>query len=304
MLLLLFNYKKIFLTLDLRCIRVSDEAFEMLGLYPQQLTNRSLFDLVDNPQNLAHIYRFLTDHIVDKQVTATFQDFFSLSPYRLSTVANGSLTLKEVLTFKREDGGLSLLDARLYFGGGLGADLFSPDSLNRLYLVCILTKPRTNSNNNTTSYCPVLSPSPTTVTSTCQHQRTSHPSPAVTDDELIWTAATTTSSSEATLSPSSTNKLLFTGVPEPIIPVSSKPTIADDPELVWMQPPDNVTIPVPLSNATALSNNNNLPLSDPNISSTQQQTDYANDPFYLVATSSSSIAAEPRQYCLTSVPFM
>lgn len=265
------------MTLDLRCIRVSDEAFDMLGLYPQQLTNRSLFDLVDNPQPLTRIHRALTDNLTDNKVTITFHDFFSSSPYQLATVANGSLTLKEILAFKRANGGLSLLDTRLYFGGGLGADLFLPHSLDRLYLVCILTKPRTNN-----SYCPpTLSSSPVPA----RQQQTSHPSP-VTDDELLWAAA---SSSEATLSPSSTSCMLFTSASDPI-PASSENV--DDTELVWMQPPDNVIIPLPLCNAAV---NNNAPCSI--VPSTQNSYP---DSFYL---SSSSVAAEP-QYYVTPTPLM
>lgn len=68
----------------------------------------------------------------------TTADCFSdTSPAMLMTIANGSQTLKETLSFKTSNGSYVPMETRFYLGGGLGSDLFLSDSLKSLYIVCL-----------------------------------------------------------------------------------------------------------------------------------------------------------------------
>lgn len=140
---------QIFLSMDMRCARVSDEALEFLGMYPQELAHRSLYDFIapHQMQLLHHIHQCLSSVTERKTgITTTDERFVTMAPSLLLNIANGSQTFKEKLCFKRcagagptEEEDLAL-DARFYLGGGLGADLFVPDTLDKLYIVCLLSK--------------------------------------------------------------------------------------------------------------------------------------------------------------------
>ena len=142
---LFFLSKQIFLSMDMRCARVSDEALEYLGLYPQQLAHRSLYDFLASTNGLENIHRCLLDtttaNRTTSKITTTSDQFVTVSPSQLLSIANGSQTFKETLHFKQPNGAsyFDPLEARFYLGGGLGADLFVPSSLDHLYIVCLLT---------------------------------------------------------------------------------------------------------------------------------------------------------------------
>ncbi|KAI9492850.1 hypothetical protein BDB00DRAFT_788493 [Zychaea mexicana] len=140
----------IFLSMDMRCARASDEALEFLGLYPQQLAHRSLYDFLVSTDGLENIHRCLLDsNRPASQITTTSEQFVSIPPSQLLSIANGSQTFKETLHFKQPNGTFfDPLQARFYLGGGLGADLFMPITLDRLYIVCLLTIKPQSSNNN------------------------------------------------------------------------------------------------------------------------------------------------------------
>ncbi|KAI9317499.1 hypothetical protein BX666DRAFT_1937785 [Dichotomocladium elegans] len=146
-------FLKIFLSLDMRCARVSDESLEMIGLHPQELLHSSLYEWIapESSDVLARMHRCLLSvrpphssiaaaaAATEAVLSATSDVFVTHSPSVLLSIANGSQTFKEKLAFKRPDGSSQVLDARLYLGGGLGADLFLPATLGQLYIVCLLT---------------------------------------------------------------------------------------------------------------------------------------------------------------------
>ncbi|CDS06972.1 hypothetical protein LRAMOSA09495 [Lichtheimia ramosa] len=136
-----------FLSMDVCCARVSDESLQVLGLYPHEFAHRSLYDFILPEQNdrLARIHRCLLDnassvcgikHMPPTERT-TADCFSDTSPAMLMTIANGSQTLKETLSFKTSNGSYVPMETRFYLGGGLGSDLFLSDSLKSLYIVCL-----------------------------------------------------------------------------------------------------------------------------------------------------------------------
>ncbi|KAI8880761.1 hypothetical protein K501DRAFT_335184 [Backusella circina FSU 941] len=138
----------IVLSMDLRCSRVSDESLDFFGFYPQEFSHRSLYDFLppDQTDKISEIHQQLLDNAIHQHKTAlpatprSFSDkFFSASPSELLRIANGSQTLKNKLKFSGKHHSVEV-EARFYLGGGLGADLFESDSLDQLYIVCILSE--------------------------------------------------------------------------------------------------------------------------------------------------------------------
>ena len=116
----------------------------MIGLYPQELAHRSLYEFIvpEDTDALARVHRcLLSARLPNTQtmVHSTSSIFTSFPPSNLLSIANGSQTFKEKLSIQRPDGTTELFDARFYLGGGLGADLFVSSSLSQLYIVCLLT---------------------------------------------------------------------------------------------------------------------------------------------------------------------
>ncbi|KAI8141528.1 ribose 5-phosphate isomerase A-domain-containing protein, partial [Fennellomyces sp. T-0311] len=141
----------LFLSMDICCARVSDESLDVLGIYPHEFAHRSLYDFIlpEHTDRLARIHRCLLDNanrqekrILPPTQRTTSECFASTSPSMLLNIANGSLTLKEPLGFKTSSGSHVVLNTRFYLGGGLGADLFVPTSLERLYIICLATAER------------------------------------------------------------------------------------------------------------------------------------------------------------------
>jgi hypothetical protein len=153
--------------MDLRCSRVSDESLDFFGFYPQEFSHRSLYDFLpqDQTDKVSKIHQQLLDNAIHQYKTAlpatprSFSDkFFSASPSELLRIANGSQTLKNKLRFsgKRH---IVEVEARFYLGGGLGADLFESDSLEQLYIVCILSESQFYGREQTTlAFDPTLDP--------------------------------------------------------------------------------------------------------------------------------------------------
>ncbi|KAI7879470.1 hypothetical protein K492DRAFT_208247 [Lichtheimia hyalospora FSU 10163] len=145
-----------FLSMEICCARVSDEVQSLLGYYPQELAHRPLYSFIapTSSEVLARLHRVLLDNVthVASSVDATWQrtppterttseKFFSTHPDTLTAIANGSQTVADILWMKRNDGGLEALQAQFYLGGGLGADLYQPDTLGSLYIICLLSRP-------------------------------------------------------------------------------------------------------------------------------------------------------------------
>ncbi|GAN02534.1 hypothetical protein MAM1_0023c01978 [Mucor ambiguus] len=142
----------VFLSMDLCCARVSDKSLEYLELYPQEFGHRSLYDFLvpgENQSSLSKLHRCLLDNAVQHQqsrlppdlLRSSSEKFFSSSLDGLLNIANGSLTLKQRLKFRRGRGDSSAdyeeMNCRFYLGGAFGADLFDASTFDQLYIVCI-----------------------------------------------------------------------------------------------------------------------------------------------------------------------
>jgi hypothetical protein len=131
--------------MDLCCARVSDESIDYLDRHPKNMDHCSFYDLIhsDSSDTLSRIHRLLLDNSHQQQprpisftATASSDLFLTSSPAQLFQIANGSQTLRETLRFKSTG---KTMSCRFYLGGGFGADLFRPETLNQLYMVCIAT---------------------------------------------------------------------------------------------------------------------------------------------------------------------
>lgn len=135
--------------MDLCCARISDESVEFLNTNPSDVGHCSFYDLIhsDSSETLSRIHRMLLDNSHSTRVpqqqpisfttSASSDLFLNSSPAQLFQIANGSQTLRETLKFKSSGRNLS---CRFYLGGGFGADLFVPSTLDHLYMVCIISE--------------------------------------------------------------------------------------------------------------------------------------------------------------------
>ncbi|GAA5807552.1 hypothetical protein MFLAVUS_000917 [Mucor flavus] len=150
----------IFLSMDLCCARVSDESIKFLHMKPNDLDHRSFYEFIEtgSTDKLSRIHRLLLDnshstHVPQHQpisfsTTANSELFLTSSPAQLFQIANGSQTLTETLKFKASGKALS---CKFYLGGGFGADLFVPSTLDHLYMVCIVSELNTNTSDTVKS---------------------------------------------------------------------------------------------------------------------------------------------------------
>lgn len=138
--------------MDLCCARVSDESTKILNMKPSELDRRSFYEFIhtESTDKLSRIHRLLLDnsHSTTTNCTTTNQPisfttnasselFLTSSPAQLFQIANGSQTLRETLKFKSTQKEFS---CKFYLGGGFGADLFVPSTLDQLYMVCIVSE--------------------------------------------------------------------------------------------------------------------------------------------------------------------
>jgi hypothetical protein len=138
-----------FITLDLCCARTSNESLEFLDLYPQELAHRSIYEFIlpGEEGHIAKVHRNLLENITQQHqhripnnpLRTTSDAFHSTPAKKLMDIANGSQTFKHVLKFRRKENEYQEMNASFYLGGGLGADLMEPSTLDRLYIVCILS---------------------------------------------------------------------------------------------------------------------------------------------------------------------
>lgn len=181
--------------MDLCCARVSDKSLEYLELYPQEFGHRSLYDFLlpgENQSSLSKLHRCLLDNAVQHQqirlpndlMRSSSEKFFASSIDNLLNIANGSLTLKQKLKFRkgRDSNEYEEMSCRFYLGGGFGADLFDASTFDQLYIVCVASPVVSTMSindvihlpplmmNNTNDSCSTLSspvsPPPATTTAT------------------------------------------------------------------------------------------------------------------------------------------
>ncbi|GAN06154.1 hypothetical protein MAM1_0113c05632 [Mucor ambiguus] len=135
-----------FLSMDLCCARISDESMQFLSTNPTQMGHCSFYDIIhpESSETLSRLHRILLDNChrhVAQPISfkpASSETFLTTSAAQLLSIANGSQTIKETLKFKSSSS--SLFECRFYLGGGLGGDLFVPNSLDQLYMVCLVTR--------------------------------------------------------------------------------------------------------------------------------------------------------------------
>jgi hypothetical protein len=143
--------------MDLCCARVSDKSLDYLELYPQEFSHRLLYDFLvpgEEQNALSKLHRCLLDNAVQHVHTklpsnfirSSYEPFFSTSLDSLLIIANGSLTLKQKLKFRRGRDREQAMHCNFYLGGGFGVDLFD-DALDQLYIVCIMTPSSTTEAN-------------------------------------------------------------------------------------------------------------------------------------------------------------
>ncbi|KAK4508836.1 uncharacterized protein ATC70_013459 [Mucor velutinosus] len=135
-----------FLSMDLCCARISDESMQFLSTNPTQMGHCSFYDIIqpESSETLSRLHRILLDNC-HRQVAqpisfkpASSETFLTTSAAQLLSIANGSQTIKETLKFKSSTA--SLFECRFYLGGGFGGDLFVSNSLDQLYMVCLVTR--------------------------------------------------------------------------------------------------------------------------------------------------------------------
>ncbi|KAG0782144.1 hypothetical protein G6F16_011589 [Rhizopus arrhizus] len=139
----------IFITLDLCCARASNESIDFLDLYPQELSQRSIYDFIlpGEEERVAKIHNHLLhnvtrQHKIPNNVLCSSSDLFYSTPTKkLLDIANGSQTFKQTIKFRHKEREQEM-NTSFYLGGGLGADLLDATSLNRLYIVCVLSPTR------------------------------------------------------------------------------------------------------------------------------------------------------------------
>ncbi|SAM02569.1 hypothetical protein [Absidia glauca] len=256
----------LFLTTEMCCARASDETMDFIGYHPQELAHRSLYDFISNPADLHQVHQHLTQsHQQSLYYTSTTtpnttnggsgspsssssspspsssvssshsptssNDYYhQMPPSTLLNIANGSKTFKMALHFNTPEGKDTIpLSARFYFGGGLGADLCQPSTLDHLYIVCLLTKPSTYAPSSLAdTKAAVPSPiSPPTMNASLlmtdmQNVMTDLSSLSCLSSSLSSTYSSTSSTSSTSLSSPSTTSHIVT-------PAHSSPAISIPP---------------------------------------------------------------------------
>jgi hypothetical protein len=191
-----------FLSMEICCARVSDEALELLGYYPQEMAHRPLYSFIaaSDGERLARVHRLLLDNIGDvanksnpsqqrPSLPATERtssdNFFQYSPDQMSVIANGSQTLSELMNFKKDGGDIETYNCQFYLGGGWGADLFKPATLAKLYIVATFTP--VNQSKNYILHSPLMDQS--TAHSVTPTSPTSTPASSMTTGQIMLAPA-------------------------------------------------------------------------------------------------------------------
>ncbi|CAG8442827.1 1832_t:CDS:2 [Diversispora eburnea] len=146
-----------FLTIEgLECAKVSDECLCILGYYPSELINRSLYNYItleDGPKLqrlintlLGRVHRYPSLPFV----TSDDQRFSRINPENLQYSAYGStgIDVSDMISLKQRNGQYDLYNVRMYLGGGLGANLNQKETWNELYIVAHFTRVKLEISNS------------------------------------------------------------------------------------------------------------------------------------------------------------
>ncbi|PWN47030.1 hypothetical protein IE53DRAFT_275251 [Violaceomyces palustris] len=129
---------------NLQCARVSEECLALLGFYPSEMLERSLFELVhpSEANRLEELWSSLIDPVgvVPQAVPAPVEVVMSTPPARLMAPAAGTIYAEEKMRLRQRNGIYDFYSVRLHLGGGFGVDLYRRETLDRAYIVASLLK--------------------------------------------------------------------------------------------------------------------------------------------------------------------
>lgn len=129
---------------NLQCARVSEESLALLGFYPNELLERSLFELVHSSEisRLEGLWSSLIDPvgIPPQVVPAQAHTVMETPPASLTAPAPGTIFVQESMRLRQRNGIYDFYSIRLHLGGGFGADLYDRRTFGRAYIVASLLK--------------------------------------------------------------------------------------------------------------------------------------------------------------------
>ncbi|CAI2170765.1 4800_t:CDS:2 [Funneliformis geosporum] len=146
-----------FLTVDnVACARVSEECLGIMGYYPLELLHQSLYRYV-HAQDIERVQKMISLLYEDANrfcqasqysssnnnpVTTKDSRFSQISPEHLQYPAiSGPINdVSDMIHMRQRIGQYDLYDVRMWFGGGLGADLARKETWNELYIVGRFTR--------------------------------------------------------------------------------------------------------------------------------------------------------------------
>ncbi|CAG8625958.1 7669_t:CDS:2 [Funneliformis caledonium] len=146
-----------FLTVDnVSCARVSEECLGIMGYYPLELLHKSLYNYV-HAQDIERVQKLVSSLYEDAYrycqasqysssnntpVTSEDPGFSQISPEILQHPASrGPINdVSDLIHMRQRIGQYDLYDVRMYFGGGLGANLARKETWNKLYIVGRFTR--------------------------------------------------------------------------------------------------------------------------------------------------------------------
>ncbi|KAG1455679.1 hypothetical protein G6F46_008014 [Rhizopus delemar] len=134
------------LSMEICCAKVPIEVYALWGYHPQELAHRSLYDFISpkDTDRLSQLHRLLLDHTsrttnhndaLPSVERSTSPLFSTADPIKLKGMANGSKVYSDTIHVKMGSGEYKLYEVMIYIGAGLGADLYDPSTLSKLYIV-------------------------------------------------------------------------------------------------------------------------------------------------------------------------
>ncbi|PWN42515.1 hypothetical protein IE81DRAFT_347442 [Ceraceosorus guamensis] len=129
---------------ELRAARASDEALSLLGIHKSYVDFQqiSMLDLVhsDDVGTLQNLSRSLIEPVQIPILPAPSKEaLLSAFPAKLIEPASGTIFLEDAIRVRLSDRQFHPCVVRLYLGGGLGADLYLPDTFRSAYIVAGIT---------------------------------------------------------------------------------------------------------------------------------------------------------------------
>lgn len=136
---------------ELRTARASEEALALLGIHQSYIESNqiSLFDLIlaDDVGAMQSLLQSLIEPVKIPLLPAPRRKFLlSTSPAALIEPASGTIFPEVVVQLRFSDRQFHPCRVRIYVGGGLGADLYRPDTYHSAYIVVSIKQMQVSSN--------------------------------------------------------------------------------------------------------------------------------------------------------------